>query len=186
MRYEDLKDLKYGDQIIIGDPATQQDTAYVLMSYLKEDGSYYFVSGYGASLLIKDQKTIDGFNVRKINDSHPSCDQQLSVHGKTLGSMLTELEKDDTFMESMKPPFLSDEFDNVTDRISTNCQTILDRETPEDHGIDVDHIDRSAENQIKFVDWLKEKGLYNDMDTTMVMLKMFAVWDEVRKENDNG
>lgn len=183
MKYEELKELKYGDQIIIGDPATQQDAPYVLMSYLEEDGSYYFISGYGASLLIKDQKTIDGFNVRKINDSHPSWDQQLSVHGKTLGSMLTELEKDGNFMESMKPPFLSNEFTDLTDRISKNCQTIMNRDTPEEICIPVD---RSEKNQLKFIEWLKKRGLYNEMDTSVVMLKMFAVWELARKENDNG
>lgn len=95
IKFEDLKILKYGDQIIMKDPLVKGDPspAYVLMSNV-ENKSYYFVSGYGASLMVNCQETLDGFKVSKIDKDHPSWDQGLSDHGIQLGEML------DQFVES--------------------------------------------------------------------------------------
>ena len=91
LQFDDLKNLKYGDQIIMEDPLVKGPPrpSYVLMSNV-EDRSFYFVSGYGASLMVDSQKTLDGFNVSKIDKDHPSWDDGLSEHGKMLGEMLQE------------------------------------------------------------------------------------------------
>jgi len=95
IKYEDLKDLNYGDEIVIADPAKCAPTPYVYMSK-DETGGFHFISGYGASFMIKEQATIDGFNVMLIDDQHAGWDQELSDHGKQLGDMLTEFaSKDD-------------------------------------------------------------------------------------------
>lgn len=92
MKYEDLKELKPGDQIIIKDPAFQKDMPYVFISE-SGDGMYHFISGYAASFMIKDQDTIDGFNARKIDKDHKLWDEILSNHGESVGGMLIEVEK---------------------------------------------------------------------------------------------
>jgi len=91
LQFDDLKNLKYGDQIIMEDPLVKGPPrpSYVFMSNV-EDRSFYFVSGYGASLSVDSQKTLDGFKVSKIDEEHPSWDQGLADHGKMLGSMLDE------------------------------------------------------------------------------------------------
>lgn len=88
--FEDLQNLKYGDQIIINDPLMGDGASYVLMSNV-ENKKYYFVSGYGASLTIQDEDTIKGFQVRQIDNTHPSWNQILSDNGKQMGKMLDEL-----------------------------------------------------------------------------------------------
>ena len=88
--FEDLKNLKYGDQIIIEDPLMGEGAPYVLMSNV-ENKKYYFISGYGASLTIQDEDTIKGFHVRQIDNAHPSWNQTLSDNGKQMGKMLDEL-----------------------------------------------------------------------------------------------
>lgn len=92
LQFENLKELKYGDEIIMEDPLVKGDPRppYVLMSNV-EDKSFYFISGYGASLMVDSQKTLDGFNVSKIDKDHPSWDQGLSDHGEMLGAMLDEI-----------------------------------------------------------------------------------------------
>jgi hypothetical protein len=91
--FEDLKNLKCGDEIVTNDPFTQQETPYVLMSI--EDKSFYFISEIGASLNITSQDTIDGFNVKLIDETHPKWNDVLSNHGKELATMLDSfLEKD--------------------------------------------------------------------------------------------
>ena len=92
MKYEDLKELKPGDQIIIKDPAFQKDMPYVFISE-SGDGVYHFIAGYAASFMIKDQDTIDGFNARKIDKDHELWDEILSNHGESVGGMLIEVEK---------------------------------------------------------------------------------------------
>ena len=87
IKFEELKELNYGDQIIMKDPLFQELTPYVLMSNV-EDKSFYFVNGKGASLLVTSQETIDGFNVKLIDDTHSSWDPELSKHGIELGQML--------------------------------------------------------------------------------------------------
>ncbi|MHA1800562.1 MAG: hypothetical protein ACTSWJ_02350 [Candidatus Heimdallarchaeaceae archaeon] len=88
--FEDLKNLKYGDQIIIKDPLMGNGASYVLMSNV-ENKKYYFISGYGASLTIQDEDTIKGFHVRQIDNNHPSWNQTLSDNGKQMGKMLDEI-----------------------------------------------------------------------------------------------
>ena len=91
--FEGMKDLKCGDLIVMEDPLSKQDAAYVLMS-ITED-SFYFVNGAGASLMVNCQDTIDGFNVKLIDDTHPSWIPELSTHGKQLGEMLDIFKEDD-------------------------------------------------------------------------------------------
>jgi len=101
IKFEDLKDLKYGDQIIMNDPLGGDAYPYAYMSK-DQEGKFYFISSYGSSLMIKEQETIDGFNVSLINKDHPSWDQKLSDHGKQLGTMLDEFEcMDDKEIGSM-------------------------------------------------------------------------------------
>lgn len=90
IKFEDLKNLNCGDLIIIGDPILGGGTPYALMS--NNDGKkFYFTSGYGASLMIDCQDTIDGFKVQLIDDTHPSWNPILSQNGKELGEMLSRL-----------------------------------------------------------------------------------------------
>lgn len=88
--YEDLKNFKYGDEIIIKDPLMGEGTVYGLFSIA--EGKYYFSSDYGATLVIAEQKTIDVWCIRKINDDHPKWDNILSQRGKEIGEMLEQLE----------------------------------------------------------------------------------------------
>ena len=90
--YENMKDLNFGDEIIMKSPFSKQDEPYVLMS--KVEGKFYFVGSSGASLMVQDQETIDGFNVRLIDDTHPCWHPSLSLHGKQVGEMLEELKED--------------------------------------------------------------------------------------------
>ncbi len=100
MKFEDLKELKCGNEIIIQDPLKQEATAYVLMSIIEERPDYYFVSAYGASLMIDKQETIDGFNVDIIDDQHPSWDSELSKKGKAMGEMLDQFKIMDELREA--------------------------------------------------------------------------------------
>lgn len=92
MNYEELKELKPGDEIIIKDPIFQKDTPYVFIGSSGND-SYHFITGYGASFMIKEQETINSFNARKIERDHELWDDMLSTHGETVGGMLIEVEK---------------------------------------------------------------------------------------------
>jgi hypothetical protein len=38
------------------------------------------------------------------------------------------------------------------------------------------NIDPAIQKQLEFVEWLKEKGLYDPMATSTTMQKMYAVW----------
>jgi hypothetical protein len=87
VKFEELKDLKYGDQIILDDPLMKKDVPYVLMSSLED---YYFVSEYGGSFVVKNQETLDGFKARLIDNTHPCWSEELSKHGKELGAMLNQ------------------------------------------------------------------------------------------------
>jgi len=91
IKYEGLKDLNYGDEIVLSDPMKQQEVPYVYMSK-DSTGGFHFISGYGASFMIKEQATIDGFGVMLIDDQHPAWDSDLSDHGKKLGDMLDTIE----------------------------------------------------------------------------------------------
>lgn len=90
IKFEDLKDLNYGDQIIMPSPFDGSEEPYVYMS--KSETSYYFVGSSGASLMISEQKTIDGFNIKLIDDTHPAWHSALALHGKEVGKMLDELQ----------------------------------------------------------------------------------------------
>jgi len=100
IKFEDLANMKCGDQIIIEDPLKRDDVPYVLMSKIEDRPDYYFVSSYGASFMIKDQKTIDGFGVRVIDDTHPSWDADLSEKGKEMGKMLDQFKVLDEMKEA--------------------------------------------------------------------------------------
>ncbi len=39
-------------------------------------------------------------------------------------------------------------------------------------------MDLTIERQAQFVEWLKERGMYNPMDSTVTMQKMHRVWKE--------
>ena len=90
IKYENMKDLNYGDLIIIGDPLMGDNVPYAFMSSIDKK-SFHFTSGYGASLMVDCQDTIDGFKVRLIDDSHPSWNPKHSEHGKDIGEMLGRL-----------------------------------------------------------------------------------------------
>jgi hypothetical protein len=90
IKFEDLKDLNYGDQIIMPSPFDESIEPYVYMS--KSETSFYFVGSSGASLMISEQKTIDGFNVKLIDHTHPAWHSALALHGKEVGKMLDELQ----------------------------------------------------------------------------------------------
>ncbi len=98
IRFEDLKDLNYGDQIIMEDPLRGGTSAYVLMSNI-DNKSFYFIDGVGASLMVDSQNTIDGFNVKLIDETHPNWNSTLSEHGKELGSMLDQFKLLDDIKE---------------------------------------------------------------------------------------
>jgi hypothetical protein len=90
LKFEDLKNMNYGDQIIFND-LMGDNSPYVLINIDNTVGrevSYYFTNGGGASMVIKDQKTIDAFNVKQIGNTHPVWDQTLSDHGIKLGRMM--------------------------------------------------------------------------------------------------
>lgn len=91
--YEEMKDLSYGNEIILKNPLDGNDEPYVLMS--KVEGKCYFVGSSGASFIVQEQKTIDAFNVRLIDDTHPSWHPSLSLHGKEVGNMLEYLDDGD-------------------------------------------------------------------------------------------
>jgi hypothetical protein len=97
IKFEDMKDLSCGDLIIMKEVMFKEGTPYVLMSI--EPESFYFTDGGSASLMVNCQDTIDGFNVRLIDDTHPSWDQALSDHGKMLSDMLSKM--DGMFNEQM-------------------------------------------------------------------------------------
>ena len=97
LKFEDLKDLNYGDQIIIDDPTKgAHGTSYVLMSNIDNE-SFYFISDYGSSFSINNQKTIDGFQVKIIDKDHPSWSEKLCQHGIELGGMLERFKLIDEF-----------------------------------------------------------------------------------------
>ena len=100
MKFEELKTMKCGDQITIQDPLKKETTPYVLMSIIEKRPDYYFISAYGASFMVNDQKTIDGFNVEIINDEHPNWDPDLSKQGFEMGEMMDQFK----VMDEMKEP----------------------------------------------------------------------------------
>ncbi len=98
IKFEDMKDLNFGDEIIIKSPLSKHDEPYVYMS--KVEGRYYFVGSSGSSLMVSEQETIDGFDVRLIDDTHPSWHPALSLHGKEVGKMLEELKENENAINS--------------------------------------------------------------------------------------
>ncbi len=106
IKFEDMKGLNNGDLIIMNDPAFQKAIPYVFMSN-DNDTAFHFVSGYGASLMINCQDTIDGYNVRLIDEKHPSWDGKLSAHGKDIGDMLDKvIESEGIDIEDMFDTFI--------------------------------------------------------------------------------
>ena len=87
-----MKNLKYGDMIIMQDPILGSGSAYVLMNII-ENKNFYFISREGASLTIKSQETIDSFRVKLIDNTHPSWVQDFSDTGKEIGDLLELMEK---------------------------------------------------------------------------------------------
>jgi hypothetical protein len=92
IKFENMKNLKYGDMIIMEDPLLGSSTPYVLMSNI-DDINFYFISKEGASLMIKSQETIDSFKVKLIDNTHPSWIQDFSDTGKEIGDLLQIMEK---------------------------------------------------------------------------------------------
>ena len=89
---EDLKELKFGDEILMEDPLMKQDMPYVLVSRSETKKDYYFKNSYGATLLVKDDETIKAFKLKEIiDDKHPAWDSKLSEHGKQIGDFLSEM-----------------------------------------------------------------------------------------------
>ena len=39
----------------------------------------------------------------------------------------------------------------------------------------------TIQTQLQFVEWLKEKGLYNPMESAATMQKMHRVWEEAHE-----
>jgi hypothetical protein len=91
IKFENMKNLKNGDMIIMEDPLLGSLIPYVLMS--KVDNKFYFINNSGASLTIKSQETIDNFKVKLIDDTHPSWIQDFSDTGKEIGDLLDLMEK---------------------------------------------------------------------------------------------
>jgi hypothetical protein len=40
--------------------------------------------------------------------------------------------------------------------------------------------------QLEFIEWLKEKRLYNPMDSAFMMQKMYNVWINMREDNSTS
>lgn len=78
MLFEELSNSKPGDQVLVENPIFGE-IVYVLLSEL--DNQYFFINQNGSSLSIKDQKTINSFNVRLINKDHPKWNSELFNYG---------------------------------------------------------------------------------------------------------
>lgn len=104
LKFEDLKKLNFGDQITMRDPLGRDAAPYVLMSKIEVEGQedFYFIDGNGSSLVIKEQQTIDGFNVRLVEKSNPLWDKELCEQGKLMGDMLQALVEEDDSIEPLK------------------------------------------------------------------------------------
>ena len=94
LKFEDLKDLEYGSLVILAeDPLFKLTEECPIIPYVlicKDEKSYDFVNGMGASLMIKEQETIDAFGVKLIDSDSDHWDPKLSEYGK---KMAEEFEK---------------------------------------------------------------------------------------------
>ena len=94
--FEELENLKAGDQIIIDDPIKQINKNETTHAYAfidrGADGHYHFISDFGATFMINSQKTIDGFNVRLIDKNHSAWNEDLSKSAKVMNHVIYNLE----------------------------------------------------------------------------------------------
>jgi hypothetical protein len=44
-------------------------------------------------------------------------------------------------------------------------------------------MNKEISEQLRFVKWLKEKGLYNELESAVAMSKMHAVWKAAQQKN---
>ena len=86
--FEDMKDLKPGDMIVMKDPLVGDGVPYVFIN--SAEGKYYFMSSLGASLMVSEQETIDAFEVKLIDKEHSSWDPVMSEQGEQLGTFLSD------------------------------------------------------------------------------------------------
>jgi hypothetical protein len=93
IKFEDMKNLNNGDQVMVSDPCFKSGVVYGLMS--KVDGSFYFVAAYGSTLMVSEQETIDAFNVKLIDNTHSDWNEVLHIHTKTIANMLEQLDNND-------------------------------------------------------------------------------------------
>jgi hypothetical protein len=49
---------------------------------------------------------------------------------------------------------------------------------------ELENLDLIIERQVEFVEWLKERGMYNPMETAETMQKMHRVWLESSRSPD--
>lgn len=85
--FEQLQNMNHGDQIIIQDPIYQTKVSYALIQ-IDEYRTLHFISKYGASFSIEDQKTIDAFKVELITSEHELWDEEFSLHCQKIASII--------------------------------------------------------------------------------------------------
>lgn len=81
MTFEELLKLNIGDQVIINDPLFGESVYVLIIKY--KDG-LDFMSTFNSTLMVKSQQTIDGFNIRPINEDHPKYDPMLKLYAKNI------------------------------------------------------------------------------------------------------
>jgi len=91
---EDLEKLECGDQVTIIDPLRKEETAYCFMDKSPDGHQYYFMSSYGASLMVNCQKTIDSFKLHIIDQNHPKWDATLSEQVQLMETMIDKVLND--------------------------------------------------------------------------------------------
>jgi hypothetical protein len=90
---KDLESMKFGDEILCDTPFLK-DQVYVYLGKMSW-GSHMFADLNGASLIVKDDETIESFNVRIIDESHEKWDEKLHNLTKTFDIFFDSSLKDD-------------------------------------------------------------------------------------------
>lgn len=86
--FQEITESKIGDQIVFDTPFGPSES-YVFIG--KVGKGYMFTDMKGASLSIHEQKTIDGFNVVKIDKDHESWSEHLYKHAVEFEKMMNEI-----------------------------------------------------------------------------------------------
>jgi hypothetical protein len=97
--FKDLKNLKYGDQIILEkDPMSKLAgkvirEPYAYVTRFSWD-SYMFKSNMGATMSIQDDETIKSFGVKLLEESDPEYDKEMAKDAQDMGNFLDSLESE--------------------------------------------------------------------------------------------